>query len=65
MGIHRKYVSFIHIVLLKNVKKVKNFQLWVYREMKVLFLLDTLKFVSNDSKTHYYSIKKEDILDIQ
>ena len=33
--------------------------------MKVLFLLDTLKFVSNDSKTHYYSIKKEDILDIQ
>ena len=38
------------------LKKVKNFKIWVYREMNFFFILDTLKFVSNDSKTRYFEL---------
>ena len=33
---------------------VTNFQIWVYRGMRVLFLLENYKFVLSRSKTHYW-----------
>ena len=40
IGIHRKYVSFIHTV---PFFIVKNFGIWVYKRIKIHFLFVTLK----------------------
>ena len=41
-------VLFIVLFIVKNVK------IWVYEEVKVLFLLENLRFVPNEPKTYYY-----------
>ena len=33
---------------------ITNFEIWVYKEMKIHFLLETLGFGPDDSILHYY-----------